>query len=134
LPIDRIFPKWDSELWVVSGVPKCRSLVAALLGMTTIFLVFPRRCSVAWQVAAYGASAHAVFVCDFVVAGFAAGQAIVQAILAEADVKLCLAEAAVPFALAAVFGHFALGAAMLLGGGGHGQTLARRHGAEKFRW
>jgi hypothetical protein len=61
---------------------------------------------------------------DFVVAGVAAGHAVKEAILAEANVGLGLAQAAVSFAVATVFGHFALHAAILvLGGGGHGGTV-----------
>jgi hypothetical protein len=71
---------------------------------------------------------------DFVVAGFAAGQAVVEAVLAKADIELRLAEAAVSLAVAAVFAHFALGAAVLLGGCSHGLTLTRRGEREKCRW
>ncbi len=61
-----------------------------------------------------------------VAAGFAAGRAIIKAVLAEADVNLSLAEAAVLFASALIFGHFALHAAVSgFGGSGHKRSLAR---------
>src|ERR1700674_115196 len=67
-----------------------------------------------------------------IVAGFAAGLAIVQAILAKADLHERFAEAAVFFAVAAVFRHLALQAAVLpRGSSGHGRTVARRVGDGK---
>jgi hypothetical protein len=47
---------------------------------------------------------------SLVVAGAAAGLAVHEAILADADLEYGLAEAAVLVALALVFWHFALGA------------------------
>jgi len=63
----------------------------------------------------------------FVVAGFAAGFAVHEAVVADADIKCGLAEAAELFALAGVFRLFALRASVLggTGSGGHGFNLAR---------
>jgi len=73
---------------------------------------------------------------DSVIAGFAAGVAIVQAILAEADLHLRLAKTTVLFTVAAFFRPLALEAAVLgLGtSGGHGQTVARPRERTKCRW
>jgi hypothetical protein len=71
---------------------------------------------------------------DFIVAGIAAGLAVKEAVLAEADLHLRLAEAAVALALAAVFGHFALHAAVLVfgcAGGGHGGKFSSGAAAGK---
>ena len=70
---------------------------------------------------------------NFIIAGFAAGLTVIEAILAQADFHQRLAEAAVFFAVAAVFGHLALHAAVLpvCGGGGHGRTVARPAGKRK---
>lgn len=62
---------------------------------------------------------------DFVVAGFAAGAAVVEAVLPEADIELSLAEGAVLIARAAFFNLFALSATGF-GLGGHTETLAPR--------
>jgi hypothetical protein len=69
----------------------------------------------------------------FVIARFAAGLAVIQAILAQADFHQRLAEAAVFFAVAAVFRHLALHAAVLpvCRRGGHGRTVARPAGKRK---
>ena len=56
----------------------------------------------------------------FVVAGEAAGLAVHEAVLADADFEYGLAEAAVFIAFALVFCHFALGAAVF-GGAGSGR-------------
>ena len=68
-----------------------------------------------------------------VVAGFAAGRAVVEAILAEPYVDLALAEGAILFAFALVFRHFALHAAVFLGGGAHGQNVVHKPTCEKYR-
>jgi len=62
----------------------------------------------------------------FVVAGDAAGFAVHEAVLANADLEYGLAEAAVLIALALFFRHFALSAAVfgLAGSGGHSHNLA----------
>jgi hypothetical protein len=57
---------------------------------------------------------------DLVIAGFAAGGAVVQPIVAEANVELALTENAVLLAVAAVFGLLALAAAGL-GFGSHAE-------------
>jgi hypothetical protein len=62
---------------------------------------------------------------DFVVAGFAAGAAVVEAVFPEADIELSLAKTAVLIALAAFFNLFAL-AATGFGLGCHTETLAPR--------
>jgi hypothetical protein len=62
-------------------------------------------------------------VADFVVAGFAAGAAVVEAVFPEADIELSLAKAAVLITLATFFNLFAL-AATSFGLGCHGETLA----------
>ena len=51
-----------------------------------------------------------LLVMDFVVAGFAAGAAVVEAVFPEADIELALAEAAVLLAFAPRLGLVALGA------------------------
>ena len=67
-----------------------------------------------------------------VVAGLAAGWAIIKPVLAETDVNLSLAEAAKLFAGALFFGHFALHAAIAgFGGRGHERSLARGEDQEK---
>jgi hypothetical protein len=53
---------------------------------------------------------------DFVIAGFAAGLAIVQAVFAKANFQQGLAEAAVFFAVAVRFRHLALHATVFLAG------------------
>ena len=60
---------------------------------------------------------------DLVVAGFTAGQAIVKAILAEADFELRIAETAITLAFAAVFRHLALRTVCLGFGRGHTASL-----------
>ncbi len=77
-----------------------------------------------------------VSVRHFVVAGFAAGLAIVEAILAEANLQLRLAGAAVLFALAAVFRAIALHAKVFgfSGGSGHIRNVSRPAECAKFRW
>jgi hypothetical protein len=60
---------------------------------------------------------------DFVVAGFAAGIAVVQAVFAEANVNLRLAGAAILLAFAAFFGHFTLHADVFFAGSGRGHGL-----------
>ena|SRR4029077_7319207 len=64
-----------------------------------------------------------LLVVDFVVAGFAADAAVVEAVCPEADVELALAEAAVLLALAAFFNLLTL-AATGFGLGRHRETLA----------
>jgi hypothetical protein len=64
-----------------------------------------------------------LLIVDFVVAGFAAGAAVVEAVFPEADIELSLAKTAVFIALAAFFNLFAL-AATGLGLGRHRETLA----------
>jgi hypothetical protein len=61
-----------------------------------------------------------------VIASAAAGLAVHEAVLAEADLEYGLAEAAVLIALALVFCHFALGATAFGGtcSGGHRSNLA----------
>ena len=61
----------------------------------------------------------------FVIAGGAAGFAVHQAVLANADFEHGLAEAAVLLALTLAFGHFALCATAfgLAGSGGHSKML-----------
>lgn len=54
-----------------------------------------------------------------VIAGFAAGCAVVEAVFAEADGVLSQADVAVAVAVAAFFGHFAGGTAELRLGGQH---------------
>jgi hypothetical protein len=72
---------------------------------------------------------------DFVVAGFAAGGAVHEAILADAYVNLRLTEAAILLAVAFVFGHFALHAAVFcFSGRGHAETLALGLFPGKYRW
>src|SRR5579863_2427332 len=72
---------------------------------------------------------------DFVVAGVAAGFAVVESVLAEANLHLRLAQATIALALAAVLGHFALHAAVLvLGGSSHGRTVAAGRARGKCRW
>jgi len=66
-----------------------------------------------------------LLVMDFVVAGFAAGAAVVEAVFPEADIELALAEAAVLLAFAAFFNLLAL-AATDFGLGRHVETLALR--------
>lgn len=66
-----------------------------------------------------------------VIAGFAAGYAIVETILAKADVNLALASAAVALAHALLFGHITLHTKVLLLGSGssaHGKTLCLKPG------
>jgi len=53
---------------------------------------------------------------SFIVAGFAAGRAIEQPVLAEADVNLALAKTAILLAEAFLFHHFTLHADELLSG------------------
>ncbi len=67
-----------------------------------------------------------VSVGSLVVAGFAAGWAIEQAILAEPDVNLTLAKAAILLAIALLFDHLALHADVFLPGssGAHEATLS----------
>jgi hypothetical protein len=62
----------------------------------------------------------------FVVASFAAGFAVHESVLADADVELRLAEATELIALALRLRHFALAAAALAvgGSGGHRNNLA----------
>jgi hypothetical protein len=66
-----------------------------------------------------------LLIVDFVVAGFAAGAAVVEAVFPEADIELSLAKTAVFIALAAFFNLFAL-ATTGLGLGRHRETLAPR--------
>jgi hypothetical protein len=63
-----------------------------------------------------------------VVAGVAAGFAVHEAVLANADIELRLAEAAELIALALSLGHFALSAAVLglAGSSGHSSNVALR--------
>ena len=65
---------------------------------------------------------------SFVVAGEAAGFAVHEAVLAEADLEYGLAETAVLIALALIFRHLALGATVFAGAGsgGHRSNLALR--------
>jgi len=65
---------------------------------------------------------------SLVVAGAAAGLAVHEAVLADADFEYGLAEAAILVALALVFCHFALGATVFAGAGsgGHRSNLALR--------
>lgn len=68
---------------------------------------------------------------DFVAARLAARRAIVETIAAQADVNLPLAGTAVFLAIALVLSQVALHAVIpVLGGCGHGRTLARARG----RW
>jgi hypothetical protein len=70
-----------------------------------------------------------------VVAGLAAGWAVVEAVLAEADIGLPLAQATVLFAIALFFLRLALGAAeAVFGGSAHGRTLTLVGGRGKCRW
>ena len=69
------------------------------------------------------ATASLGFVGGFVVAGFAAGWAIVEAILTEANPDLSLTESAIFLALALVFRHLALHAAVFPGRGGHKRNV-----------
>jgi len=69
------------------------------------------------------APARSLLVVDFVVAGFAAGAAVVEAIFPEADIELSLAKGTVLVAFAAFFDLLAL-AATGFGLGRHGDTLA----------
>jgi hypothetical protein len=64
----------------------------------------------------------------FVVAGGAAGLAVHESVLADADFEYGLAEAAVLVALALIFRHFALGATVFGGPGscGHKNNVALR--------
>ncbi len=74
---------------------------------------------------------------NFVVAGVAAGQTIIEAVLTKADAGLGLAEAAVSLTIAAVFGHLALHAAVFIFGGarrGHEETLAPDGRRGKCPW
>jgi hypothetical protein len=73
---------------------------------------------------------------DFVVAGFAAGQAVKEAIPAQPNIHLRLAKAAVSLAIAAVFGSLTLHAAILVfrGSSGHGGTVAPGRVWGKCRW
>ncbi len=73
---------------------------------------------------------------NFIIARFAAGLAIVQAILAKADFHQRLAEAAIFFAVATLFRHLALHTTVLPVGRGrsHGRTVTRRTRSGKFRW
>jgi len=76
-----------------------------------------------------------LFLGRLVITGFTARLAIIETVLAEADIHLGLAKAAVTLALAAFLGHLALQAAVAgLSGGGHEQTVARAGAAGKFRW
>jgi hypothetical protein len=59
----------------------------------------------------------------FVIAGGAAGFAVHETVLANADLEYGLAEAAELIALALLFGHFTLGA-LVFGSGGHSRMLA----------
>lgn len=70
-----------------------------------------------------GGVALRLLIGDFVVAGFATGAAIVQAVIAEADVELSLTEDAVLLALATILNLLALAAADF-GLGGHRKTVA----------
>ena len=67
-----------------------------------------------------------LLLCDFVVAGGAAGLAVHQSVMADADIEHGLAEAAVLVALALTLRHFALGATGfgLAGSGGHEEMVA----------
>jgi len=70
-----------------------------------------------------------------VVAGFAAGRAIVKTVLTEADVNLALAEAAVPLADTLFLGGVAVHAKVFLAGssaGAHNESLALGLGAAKM--
>src|SRR5206468_12962273 len=69
-----------------------------------------------------------ILVRSLVVAGFAAGLTVHQAVGADADVDHCLAKAAVFLALALALGPLALSAAVFGGTGscGHEVTVARR--------
>jgi hypothetical protein len=59
-----------------------------------------------------------------VIAGFAAGHAIVETVVAQADFQFRIAEAAISLALAMVFGHLALQTAVFgLGSGGHTRQM-----------
>ena len=71
---------------------------------------------------------------SLVVASFAAGFAIHQAIGANADIEDGLAETAVLFALATIFRLFALRATVLCvaGSGAHGANVALSAGAPKM--
>jgi hypothetical protein len=62
-------------------------------------------------------------VADLILAGFAAGGAVVESVFPETDVELSLTEDAVLLALTTVFDLFALAAANF-GLGGHSQTVA----------
>jgi hypothetical protein len=63
----------------------------------------------------------ATLVGGFIIAGFAAGIAVHETVVANADVERGLAKAAIFVALALRFGHFALSATVfgLAGSGGH---------------
>jgi hypothetical protein len=71
---------------------------------------------------------------DFVVAGFAAGIAVVQAVFAKTDVNLRLAGAAILLAFAAFFGHFALHTDVFLASSRvcHADNLTRLAALAKF--
>jgi hypothetical protein len=72
-----------------------------------------------------------------IIARLAARRAIVQAILAEADVKLTLAEAAKLLAGALLLVHFTLHTDIFLAGssaGAHRKTLPAANHPEKFQW
>ena len=73
-----------------------------------------------------GKQFHTLVGCP-VIASLAAGYAIVETILAKADVNLALASAAVALANALFFGHIALHTKVLLLGSGssaHDETLS----------
>ena len=71
----------------------------------------------------------------FVVAGFAAGLAVEEAVATKANVDLRLAHAAIFLAVAALFEGVALQAAeTVFGGRCHKRNLAREREWGKFRW
>ena len=72
---------------------------------------------------------------DAIVASFPARRAVIEPVLAEADVNLTLAQAAILVALTLVFGHLALHAAVFgLGrGGSHEQNVDLRLAGAKCR-
>jgi len=78
---------------------------------------------------------HSISVADFVIAGFAAGFAVVEAILAKTNANLGLAKAAIAFTFTAVLHHLTLHAAVFgLAGNTHNATLIWGVGVEKSPW
>ena len=75
-----------------------------------------------------------VLVDSLLIAGFAAGGAVVEAILTEADIHLSLAMRTVALAVALVFRPVTLHAVVGGFAVGHSTSLARAECGGKFRW